>query len=233
MFYTFWTDFLYQPVFNALIWIYSNWTDASFGWAVVYLTIILRVVLLPFTIIDEASKAKNQALSKEIEGIEKSFQNDPIMRKEEIRRILKKRQVQPWAKAIVLGIQALVLVLLYQVFLRGLTNDKIVKILYPFINFPGTIKTNFYAFDLAARHDWLWAGTVAIWLLVEIYLGYRHRRHGISKSDLAYFLVFPLFVFLLLWWLPMVKSLFILTSILFSVIVGWFIRRLFRTKPAK
>ena len=232
MFSLLWHDYLYQPVFNALIWIYNNWTTANFGWAVVYLTIILRAILLPFTIIDERGKAKNKLLIVEIEKIAKSFPNDPILRKEEIRRVLRNRQIKPWAKTVVLGIQALVLVLLYQVFLRGITNDKIVKILYPFIDYPGVINVKFYGFDLGARHDYLWAGAVALWLLVEIYLSYRKRR-AINKSDLAYFLIFPVFIFFLLWWLPMVKSLFILTSMLFSVIVGWFIQRIFQPKPVK
>jgi hypothetical protein len=38
--------------------------------------------------------------------------------------------VYPWAKSIVLGVQGLVFVLLYQVFLRGITGEKIIKILY-------------------------------------------------------------------------------------------------------
>jgi len=56
---TIWHDFLYQPVFNFLIWVYNNWTDQNLGWAVVYMTIILRLILLPFSIISEKNKNKN------------------------------------------------------------------------------------------------------------------------------------------------------------------------------
>lgn len=228
-----WNDFLYQPLFNFLIWIYNNWTDVNLGWAVVYLTLVLRVVLLPFTLITERNQVRNEALVDEVRAIEKAYAKDPVLKKQEIRRILKKRRVQPWAKVVTIGVQLLVLVLLYQVFLRGITGEKLLKILYPVVDFPGAINTNFYGFDLGARHDWLWAGAVALFLFLEVYLELQKRKRGLRKGDLVYSLLFPAFVFLFLWWLPMVKSLFILTSMLFSVIIGWFSRSLFRKRQAQ
>ena len=63
---TIWNEFLYRPLFNLLIWIYNNWTDGNFGWAVIYLTIILRTGLLPLSLVNEYNKLKNEALYKEI-----------------------------------------------------------------------------------------------------------------------------------------------------------------------
>ena len=230
MFFAFWNDWLYQPLFNFLIWIYNTWTDGNLGWAVVYLTILLRVVLLPFTLITERNQIRNEALVDEVRAIEKAYAKDPVLKKQEVRRILKKRRGQPWAKGGAIGVQGLGLGVLYQVFLRGITGEKILKILYPTVDFPGTINTDFYGFDLGARHDWLWAGAVGLFLFLEVYLELQKRKRGLGKGDLAYGVLFPAFVFLLLWWLPMVKSLFILTSILFSVIIGWFSRSLFRKR---
>lgn len=224
---------LYQPLFNALIWIYNNWTEMNLGWAVVYLTLFLRIALLPFTIIDERDKAKNEALVEDLRRVEKGYKNDPVQRKEEVRKILKKRKVRPWAKATVLGVQLLVLVLLYQVFIAGITGERVARTLYPSVDHPGVINTEFYGFDLGTRHDWAWAGAVALWLMAEVYVGLRKRKTEFTKTDLTYFLLFPAAVFFALWWLPMVKSLFILTSMLFSVIVGGFLGLLFKPRKAK
>lgn len=226
----FWHDFLYQPVFNVLIWIYSNWAHFNLGWAVVYLTIALRLVLLPFTIVSERTRIKDEQFEKDVRRLGKELHNDPVLQKEEIRKVLKKRRISPWSKIIVLGVQILVLVLLYQVFLRGITGEKIMKILYPWIDFPGKINTDFYGFDLGARHDIIWPGIVAVFLLVEIYWGYRKHKFGLTKADLAYFILFPVFSFFALWLLPMVKSLFILTSLTFSVIIHQFSRLIFKPK---
>lgn len=224
-----WHDFLYQPLFNLLIYIYNNWTDQNLGWAVVYMTLLLRLVLLPFNLIDEAKKGKSKDLNKKIDKISKEYQNDSVLKKQEIRRFLRKNKVSPWAKAVVLGIQAIFFLVLYQVFLRGVTGDKILQILYPAIDFPGIINTYFFGFDLAARYDTLWAGAVALLILSNVYLGMKGRKR-LTKNDLAYFILLPLTVFLFLWILPMVKSLFFLTTMLFGTIIHQFGRMIFSGK---
>ncbi len=231
MFGTIWHDFLYQPLFNVLIWFYNNWADQNLGWAVVYLTIMLRLVLLPFTIVTENTRIKNEELYEDVKRVDHEFKKDQVLKKEEIRKILKKRKVHPWAKSIVLGVQLLVLILLYQVFLRGITGEKMVKILYESVDFPGKINTIFYGFDLAQVHDYIWSGVVAIWLGLEIYFALSKRKA--HMADLVYFVFFPAFVFLALWWLPMVKSLFILTSMLFSAILHQFMKLLYSKPKAK
>ncbi len=217
---TIWQEYLYRPVFNGLIWIYNNWTDLNFGWAVVYMTIILRVVLLPFTLVTERDRVKNEALSKEIAAVEKEFPNDQVQKKLEIRKIMKKRKVHPWAKILVLGVQLVMLLLLYQVFLRGITGEKILRMLYPSVDFPGVINIHFFGFDLGERYGLLWPGLVAIFLFIDTYRDFRKKQTGLQKRDLTFFFLFPTFVFVLLWLLPMVKSLFVLTSLLCSVVIG-------------
>ncbi len=224
-----WQEYLYKPVFNGLIWIYNNWTDLNFGWAVVYMTIILRVALLPLTLVSERDHVRNMELAKEIEGLEKQFHNDPIQKKQEIRRIMKRRKVHPWAKILVLGIQAVVLVLLYQVFLRGITGEKVLRILYPSVEFPGAINTLFFGFELGERYGLLWPGLVALFLFVEVYRDFRRKKNGLGRADLTYFLLFPTFVFVLLWMLPMVKSLFVLSSLVCSLVISGVSQALFRT----
>ncbi|HOX61214.1 MAG TPA: YidC/Oxa1 family membrane protein insertase [Candidatus Magasanikbacteria bacterium] len=230
---TIWHDFLYQPLFNALIWIYNNWTSYNFGWAVVYLTILLRFALLPFTILSERAATKNAALHREVHKLERELRNDPVLKKEEIRKILRARHVTPWSKIVVLGTQLLVLVLLYQVFIRGITGEKVMKILYPFVNFPGAINLDFYGFNLGAVHTLFWPAAVAILLMAEIYIDYRSKHDiKLNKADLLYFIAFPAASFLLLWWLPMVKSLFILSSMCFSIIIHQIMKLFFRApKP--
>lgn len=232
MFGMIWHDFLYQPLFNLLIWIYNNWTDQNLGWAIVILTVMLRVALLPFTLVEEKDSVQNSDLKTDLERVQKGYQKDAILQKEEIRKILRKRRVRPWSKVITLGVQLLVLILLYQVFLRGITGAKVLEILYPSIEFPGKINTIFYGFDLGEVRTFTWPIIVAVFLLVEIYLGYRRERGGVTKSDLMYFVLFPLATFFALYLLPMVKSLFILTTLIFSATIHFFSMIIFRPKKA-
>ncbi len=188
------------------------------GWAVVYLTIALRVLILPLTIIGERNTAKNEEVEAEIVKLAKEFHYDKVQQKQEIRRRLKHRRVQPWAKALSIAIQALVFILLYQVFINGITGVRMLRTLYPFVDFPGEINRMFYGFDLKKTHDIIWSGIVGIWLALEIYVGFRKKR-SLHRGDLFYFLFFPVGVFFFLWILPMVKSLFVMTSMAFSLVV--------------
>lgn len=228
MFEGFWYTFLYQPVFNFLIQLYNTTAGENLGWAIVLLTIILRVVLLPFTLVTEKVRAQNMELEQEVRKAEKDFSNDSVLRNQEIRRILRKRKIRPWAKTIVLGVQLLMLVLLYQVFVQGVTGTQVIHTLYPTVDFPGRINTNFLGFELSERHTWLWPAMVAIFLFAEIYFELRGKR--VRQADMFYLILFPIASLFILWWLPMVKSLFILTSIFFSIIIHQISRVFLRPK---
>jgi YidC/Oxa1 family membrane protein insertase len=210
-----WFTFLYQPVFNALILIYSTIAQQNLGWAVIWLTIFLRILLLPFTIISERNQLHRQKGRAEAEAAIKAYRNDAVAQREAARKIMRKYRISPWAKVITLAIQAVVFILLYQVFIRGISGEKVVKILYPSVNYPGPINTVFYGFEIGRTHDVLWAGIVAVYLFISIFLANRRQRVW-QKSEMYFMIFFPIFTFAALWYLPMVKSLFILTTMLFS-----------------
>ncbi len=233
MFAFIWNEILYRPLFNVLIWFYNNVTDHNLGWAVILLTICLRVLLFPLNMIAEYNRVKNEELGLEIDKMSKDFKYDPVLRKQHVRALIKARKVRPWAKTLGLALQLLVLILLYQVFWRGITGEKLIRYLYDWVDFPGTINVMFYGFNLGAHHDIVWAGIVGMLMLFEVYMEVRRNKRAPTKGDLLYFILFPLATFYLLWILPMVKSLFVLTSIAFSAIVNPLLHRAMKKKPAE
>jgi len=216
---------LFRPVFNILIYFYNDYTTHNLGAAVIYLTILLRVILLPFSVVSVWKQAFYKKLSKEIEKIKITHKNDPVLQNQEIRGFLKMHRVNTWSKAIVLGVQALTLILLYQVFLGGIRGHKMDQ-LYSWVRNPDFVNTNFWGFDLGAR-SLLWAAAVGVFLYVEISLEQRKKKELLMNSDIIYKYFFPIFCSILLYFLPMVKSLFVLTSLVFSAIVVSGIQLLF------
>lgn len=217
MFASFWFVYLYQPLLNVLIIIYNTIANHNMGWAVVWLTIFLRVALLPLTIIAEFTEVRRQKAVAEASRALAAFKGDRIAQREEARKIIRRYHISPWAKVLTLAIQLLVFILLYQVFIGGINGQRFVKTLYTNVDLPGTINSNFYGFNIGHVHDPWWAGLAALYLVVSIYL--EHRRGGQRQwegAEVFYLVSFPIFTFAVLWWLPMVKSLFILTTMLFS-----------------
>jgi YidC/Oxa1 family membrane protein insertase len=214
-----WHNYLYQPLFNLLIWLYwNNFSFFNLGVAVIYLTILLRIALLPLSIISERGKTFYNELSEKAKAIQKDFADDPVKAKEEIRKLLRKNKVRPWAKVVVLGVQLLVLIVLYRVFLGGIGAHDKLELLYPGMPHPDFINTKFLWFDIG-RRDILISLIVGVVLFLEITVAQRSREQFLVRRDILYRFFFPLLVFLILAILPSVKALFILTSILFSIIL--------------
>jgi YidC/Oxa1 family membrane protein insertase len=213
-------QFLYQPLFNVLIVIYSSIAGLNMGWAVVILTLMLRVVLLPLSILSELGRKKKKQALTEIAQLQHDHRNDFVLQKEAIRKILKRHKIYPWAKATSLAIQALVFVLLYQVFVSGISGEKVFETLYPFVDYAGRINRMFFGIDLKETHHVALPGLVALFFFATTYIDLKFRRKHVTQGDLAYLIFFPASIFVFLWVLPVVKSLFFFTSILFSFVVN-------------
>ncbi len=225
----FWHDYLYVPLLNALMWLYTGPAEGHLGIAVIELTVALRFLLLPFSILEERNRYRFEKINARFEAIQRDFKNDPVMAKEKIRELLKQHKVSYWSKVIVLGTQLLVLILLYQVFMGGIRYSSPAE-LYSWVIPPAAVNPTFLGYDLSLTHNSLWPGIVAILLFLEIYVEQKQREHLVTKSDVIYLIFFPIFSFLALWLLPIVKSVFILTSMIFTIVVFGLRKALVKTQ---
>jgi len=145
------------------------------------------------------SECNNHQLSQggidNFEEAAKAFKGDYVAQKAEYRRVMKSHHVSPWAKSLTLLVQAVVLVLLYQVFVGGINNDRVVKTLYPSIDYPGKLNSIFYGFSIGKTHDLIWPGICALYLFVSIYISHRKKKKDWNGSEVTYLLIFPLFTF--------------------------------------
>lgn len=214
----FWNTILYTPLLNALIGLYNTIGRENLGLAVVWLTIGIRLLLLPLSFIEERNKERYTDVARKWHSLIKDIPNDHVLQRGLLREYLKEKQVSPWAKIFTLGFQLLVLVLLYQVFIGGFQAPETFP-LYAFIQRPEFIVTSFFGFFDIAAHNAFVAGIVAFFLLVTIILEQREYKNLLTRSHIYYRMFFPLFTFVALLLLPSVKSLFILTSMLFTQVL--------------
>jgi len=95
-----------------------------------------------------------------------------------------------------------------------------------------TVDRMFLGFDLAQFHDKTWPAIVAVVLFAEIYVEQKQRAHLVRKSDLVYMFFFPIFTYVALWMLPVVKSVFILSSMMFTIVVFGLRKAFFHEKKS-
>jgi YidC/Oxa1 family membrane protein insertase len=224
----FWVTYFYAPVYNALIWLYNGPAEQNLGLSVIFLTLGLRLLIFPLTVISERNKHVYSKVEEQVAEIERTYKNDPEQQKERVRELLKEHHVSPWSKSLALALQALVFILLYQVFMGGIRMNRF-DVLYSWVDKPDIVFTNFLGTDLGKR-SLIWAGIVGIWLYLEIAADQKKHKETITKPDLFYRIAFPAFSFGALFILPSVKSIFILTSMAFSFIIASSRKVLFKEK---
>lgn len=214
----FWQEFLFRPIFNILIYLYANYSFLNMGIAVIYLTIIIRAILFPFSLMSYKSKNFYQELGEKIKEIDRDYGTDYMKKKEMVRRLLRQNHVNPWSQIVVLGVQFLVLILLYQVFIGGINMKDKIQFLYSFVPPPDYINRNFWWFDIS-KSNWLMSALTGFVLFIEMSLTQYIKKDILTKKEQIYKILFPLFTVVALGILPSVKSIFILTSIVISIIM--------------
>jgi len=138
-----------QPLFNLLVFLYQSVTFNDLGLAIIILTIIIRLILLPLFYKGFRSQAILQKIQPEIQKIQNDHRHN---REEQARAMLalyQQHRVNPFSGFLLILVQLPVLIALYQVFLKGLSSEAF-KNLYSFIPQPTSIDTLFLGLiDLA------------------------------------------------------------------------------------
>ena len=134
-------EFLYRPLLNLLFLIYNNiWADL--GVAIILLTIIIRLILLPLFYKSAKDQTIIQKITPRIKEIQKNHKDNKEKQVREIMAVYKEHKVNPLSGFLLMLIQLPILIALYRVFWKGLSSD-IFKLLYPFVGVPENISHSF------------------------------------------------------------------------------------------
>ncbi|MEK9155839.1 MAG: YidC/Oxa1 family membrane protein insertase [Patescibacteria group bacterium] len=144
---------LYQPLYNLLIFLAWVLPGHSLGWAIIALTIIVRVLLLPSSIKAAKAQARIQLLQPKIMEIRKKYK-DHTEQSRALFDLYRQEGVSQFGSCLPLLIQFPILIVLYQVFRVSLDTSQY-SLLYPFTPHPAAINTTFSGIDLAVPDPWV------------------------------------------------------------------------------
>ncbi len=139
---------LYQPLFNLLVWLYDVIPGNHIGLAIIALTVLIKLILYPFSL--QAIKAQRamQKLQPKLEEIKKKYKDNREQMSMEMMKLYQQQKVNPLSSCLPILIQLPFLIAVYQVFRNGLSNGSF-ELLYPFVANPGTIEPFFLGLDLS------------------------------------------------------------------------------------
>src|SRR3989338_4037013 len=136
---------LFRPLLNLLIGITNVLPGHSVGWAIIFVTIIVRLILLPSFLHQAKAMQKNQEKMKKIQS---QLDDAKKKHKEETMRIYREAGVNPASGCLPLIVQLPVLLALYRVFFTGLTPDTY-HFLYSFVAHPVALSFTFLGINLS------------------------------------------------------------------------------------
>ncbi|RJR30983.1 protein translocase component YidC [Candidatus Parcubacteria bacterium] len=163
----FFNAILYQPILNVLVFLYNIIPGHDIGLAIVLLTVIIKLILYPFSLKSIKSQKALQEIQPKIEELKKKFSNQKEKLAAEMMRLYREEKVSPFSSCLPLLIQLPFLLAVYQVFRTGLSSESL-GYLYPFIENPGRLESVskfFFSLDMARPNIWLavLTGIIQFW----------------------------------------------------------------------
>lgn len=227
-----WTSFLYQPLYNTLIFIVNTVSFGDLGFAVIILTLLVKTILFPISKKSIVGQKKLQQLEGEIASLKQKYPNKEEQAKKTF-ELYKKNKVNPFSGCILLLIQFPIIIALYYVFYKGLSGSE--NLLYSFVQAPTNLNTLFLGFFDLTKPSIVFAILAGLSQFIQLKFSLSNQKvpekTGQFKDELARTMQFqmkyilPIFIAFISLKLSAAVALYWITSNIITTIQEYFIRR--------
>jgi len=132
------TEILYRPLFNALVFFYTNLPWQDLGIAIIVLTICIRILLTPLLWKGQKAQKELALIQPELKKIQEQFKDDREKQGRAIMDLYAKRRVNPFSGCLIALVQLPVLIALFGVF-RHVADPAQLAYLYSAVSNPGAL----------------------------------------------------------------------------------------------
>ena len=157
----FYDAIFYQPLLNALIFFYNTVAFQDLGLAIIFLTVLVRLVLFPVFQKSVRHQAVMQRLQPKLKKAQEEHKHDREKQTQAMMALYREHRVNPFSGFFLLLIQLPILIAVYYIFLNSLKPDFLVG-LYSFVGAPPTISHFFLGLIDLGRPSILMVGLAAI-----------------------------------------------------------------------
>lgn len=119
----FFNTILYEPLLNGLIYLYHVIPGKDIGFAIIILTIIIKIILFFPSLSSIKSQKSLQETQPKLEALRKKYKDDKEELGRQLMKFYKENKVNPLSSCLPLLIQLPILIALYRVFFGGMTAD--------------------------------------------------------------------------------------------------------------
>lgn len=231
------TTVLIQPIYNAFIFLISIIPGHSAGFAIILLTLLIRLIFYPT--FSQAMKTQwgMRRIEGQMEEIKEKYKDNTALRGEKTMALMKANNVRPFASFAALLIQLPVFIALYIVFIREGFPEIVQNLLYSFTPVPDMVGIVFLGIlDLTHNHNIALAVIVAAAQYVQSRVSQggtpppaanikpeKAQMMAMQKNMLLYFI--PLLMASVAYSLPAAAGLYLLTNAFASLVQDILVRR--------
>lgn len=237
-----WNTVFYQPIYNVLIFIITNITFGDVGFAIILVTIIVKLILSPLTKKSIKSQILMKRMEPELKQIKKDFPNKEEQAKKTF-ELYKKYGTNPFSGCLVIILQLPVIFALYYVFYKGLSIDE--SLIYSFIQIPTNLHTNFLGLIEMGSQSIFLGIFAGVTQFIQGYLSspvkikkieiikekeitdtpktFQEQLSDSMQMNVRYIL--PVFIAFIAWKISAAVALYWIVSNMFTIAQEWYIRR--------
>ncbi len=226
------TELLYRPLLNLVVFLYNVIPGYDFGLAIIVLTAIIRIIFLPLTIKSVLSQRALNKINPKVKEIKEKYKNNSTAQQAAILQLYKDSNVNPVAGCLPLLVQFPILIALYQVFNSGFKPENL-TLLYGFIHNPGLVKEMFIGIINITKSNYLLTILAGILQFLQArQMADSNKNADMGKemtalnSQMLYF--FPIIIIIIGWNLPAGLMLYWITTTALSIAEQTYIKRKYK-----
>jgi YidC/Oxa1 family membrane protein insertase len=225
----------YNPIYNALVALVALLPGSDVGVAVILVTILIRLLLLPFSLSAARTQRKMKSLEPKIKELKETHKGNKEKEALETLELYKTAQVNPFASILTVFIQIPVLLALYWVFYHEPFSTINVARLYSFTPVPHGVSLEFLGLISVAGKSLLLAILAGLTQFFQAHLALsgslktsdeksmQNDFQRVMGMQLKY--VFPFIIGVISYTTSGAIALYFITTNLMGSLQEWYVRR--------
>ncbi len=224
----------YRPIFNLLVFFYQTISFHDLGFAIIFTTVLIRLILYPFFHKGAKQQMLMQRIQPKVKQIQELHKDDTQKQSQALMDLYKEHGINPFSGILLLLIQLPIMLAFYWVVSKGISPSQFVN-LYPFITAPQTVNTFFLGLINLAKPNLIVILLAAAAQYSQARLAiYRipgsHTPSATEKIARQMSFIGPIVTIAIFYNLPSAIGLYWFISSAFSVVQQYFVNRHLRQK---
>lgn len=210
---------IYNPLLNTLVFLYNTVAAHDLGIAIIFLTIIIRLILYPLFHKSAKYQKKMQIIQPKLREAQEKHKNDRAKQTEVMMALYKEHNLNPFSGFLFLLVQLPILFAVYRIFLKIFTPE-ILNGLYSFVSRPPSLNPMFLGLINLGSRSILMVVLAAIGQYFQAKLALpaiTDPKDPAARMARQMMFLGPIFTLLIFSGLPAAVSLYWVVASLFSI----------------